>query len=76
LPPTAPLPATATQSPTPTLRREPSPTPLLAPASTPLPVPQSSRLPVPPAFWYLIGGGALVALVLLVLSLRGIKAGT
>jgi murein DD-endopeptidase MepM/ murein hydrolase activator NlpD len=76
LSPTAPLPATATQFPTPALRREPSPTPLPAPSSTPLPALQSPRSPVPPAFWYLIGGGALIALALLMLSLRNIKAGT
>ncbi|MBL7201012.1 MAG: peptidoglycan DD-metalloendopeptidase family protein [Anaerolineae bacterium] len=60
----------------------PSATPPVAPASTPtLPVPRTASpasapvdYPVRPAFWYLVGGGVGVALVLLILSLRNFRA--
>jgi hypothetical protein len=60
----------------------PSATPPVAPASTPtLPVPRTAspafvpiHYPISPAFWYLVGGGVVVALVLLILSLRSFRA--
>jgi hypothetical protein len=75
----SPLPALSA-TPTMVLTRVPATkTSPLLPTATPLPtatvpmVPSPLRSPVHPAFWPLVGGGVLVAIVLMVLAFRTLK---
>ena len=71
---------TARPSPSPAVTRQPTarymPTPTVMASSTGFPTSLAPVPPVSPAFWYLIGGGVVVALALLILSLRNLRVGS
>jgi murein DD-endopeptidase MepM/ murein hydrolase activator NlpD len=73
IPPRVTSPTDTPQPPTDTPLLPPD-TPLLsAPTVTSTPMPATTGRPIHPAFWYLVGGGALVAGMLLFRTLRALK---
>jgi hypothetical protein len=64
------VPPTSTPLPTPP---KSSPTTLVTPTCTTSAAPGSAERPVPPGFWYLLGGGVLIAGTLVILAFRNLR---